>query len=124
MKKKYTVSRRFLCLWIITILLAACLLESHAREAGQLPESAGGRGYEWTTDHMQVGVRWQPFAGFPANNAYDAKRPVITRESGYAQFWVNWAAVEPEKKTPTIPATCRPSCAPSSRPWTPVSQTG
>ena len=98
MKKKYTVSRRFLCLWIITILLAACLLESHAREAGQLPESAGGRGYEWTTDHMQVGVRWQPFAGFPANNAYDAKRPVITRESGYAQFWVNWAAVEPEKK--------------------------
>jgi hypothetical protein len=57
--------------------------------------SAHPAGYEWTTDHMQVGVRWQPFAGRPANNAYDAMRPVIAEESSYSQFWVSWPAVEP-----------------------------
>jgi hypothetical protein len=54
-------------------------------------------GYEWTTDHMQVGVRWQPFAGRPANNACDATRPVIAEDSSYAQFWVSWAAMEPQE---------------------------
>jgi len=54
-------------------------------------------GYEWTTDHMQVGVRWQPFASRPANNAYDAARPVLAEDSSYAQFWVSWAAMEPQE---------------------------
>jgi hypothetical protein len=50
--------------------------------------------YAWTTDHMQVGVRWQPF-GRPVNDAYDATRPVISEDSSYAQFWVAWTAAEP-----------------------------
>ena len=98
MIKKYPKPRRFLCLPAITLLLVQGLMDGHAKEAVQLPASAGGRGYEWTTDHIQVGVRWQPFAGFLENNAYDARRPVIAQESGYAQFWVNWAAAEPEEK--------------------------
>jgi hypothetical protein len=52
-------------------------------------------GYEWTTDHMHVGVRWQPFDFRPENNAYDAARPVISEDSSYAQFGVAWSAVEP-----------------------------
>ena len=51
--------------------------------------------YRWTTDHMHVGVRWQPFASRPDNNRYDAKRPVIAQHSSYAQFWVSWPATEP-----------------------------
>ena len=51
--------------------------------------------YTWTTDHMQIGVRWQPFSGRPVNNAYDAARPVIAEDSSYAQFWVDWNASEP-----------------------------
>lgn len=52
-------------------------------------------GYDWTTDHMQVGVRWQPFIGRPQANAYDATRPVIATDSSYVQFWASWAALEP-----------------------------
>jgi hypothetical protein len=52
--------------------------------------------YAWTPDHMQVGVRWQPFDR-PQNNAYDAARPVIAEYSSYAQFWVSWAAAEPQQ---------------------------
>ena len=33
--------------------------------------------YEWTTDHMQVGVRWQPSASRPLNNAYELTRPIL-----------------------------------------------
>ena len=51
--------------------------------------------YVWTTDHMQVGVRWQPFVGRPGNNAYDAQRPVIAQDSSYVQFWMAWPALEP-----------------------------
>lgn len=51
--------------------------------------------YEWTTDHMHVGVRWQPFIGRPDNNAFDANRPVIATDSSYVQFWVSWSAMEP-----------------------------
>lgn len=96
MKNKYPAAGRFVPL----LILAASLLQCYAidRDGSGLKETRGGRNYEWTTDHMQLGVRWQPFAGFPGNNAYDAKRPVIAKESGYAQFWVNWAAVEPEEK--------------------------
>ena len=53
--------------------------------------------YTWTRDHMHVGVRWQPF-GRPANNAYDGQRPVIAKDSSYAQFWVAWAAAESDPK--------------------------
>ena len=52
-------------------------------------------GYQWTTDHMHIGVRWQPFGGRPKNSAYDASRPVIAEDSSYAQFWVSWNALEP-----------------------------
>ena len=51
--------------------------------------------YVWTTDHMQVGVRWQPFSGRPENNSYDARRPVIAQDSSYVQFWMAWPALEP-----------------------------
>ena len=51
--------------------------------------------YQWTTNHMQVGVRWQPFIGRPKNNAADALRPVISQFSSYVQFWVSWASMEP-----------------------------
>ncbi len=54
--------------------------------------------YAWTIDHLQVGVRWQPFNGRPQNNAYDATRPVIAKDSSYVQFWMAWSALEPTKK--------------------------
>ncbi len=57
--------------------------------------AVGAESYVWTTDHLHVGVRWQPHGGQPKNNAYDAARPVIAEDSSYAQFWVSWAAVEP-----------------------------
>lgn len=100
MNNKYPAVNRFLPLPLLSLLLAASLLPCYAieRDVKCSKETHGGRNYEWTTDHMQSGVRWQPFAGFPANNAYDAKRSVIAQESGYAQFWVNWSAVEPEEK--------------------------
>ncbi|HAU59425.1 MAG TPA: hypothetical protein DCW45_03555, partial [Opitutae bacterium] len=53
--------------------------------------------YIWTTDHMHVGVRWQPF-GFPKCEEYDANRPVLKEHSSYAQFWVSWNAAEPNPK--------------------------
>ena len=52
--------------------------------------------YEWTTDHLHVGVRWQPFDERPENNACDAMRPVIAEDSSYAQFWMDWSEIEPE----------------------------
>ena len=53
--------------------------------------------YVWTTDHMHVGVRWQPFIGLPRANAYDATRPVIASDSSYVQFWASWRAIEPTR---------------------------
>ena len=50
--------------------------------------------YNWTNDHMQVGVRWQPF-GLPGSESYEAQRPVIARDSSYVQFWVSWQQAEP-----------------------------
>ena len=52
--------------------------------------------YNWTTDHMHIGVRWQPF-GLVGCDTYDAKRPLISEHSSYAQFWVSWNAAEPTK---------------------------
>ena len=51
--------------------------------------------YAWTTSHMHVGVRWQPFIGFPQSNEYDATRPVIATDSSYVQLWASWGALEP-----------------------------
>ena len=51
--------------------------------------------YEWTTDHMQVGVRWQPSSSRPLNNAYELTRPILGEESSYVMFWVAWQQVEP-----------------------------
>lgn len=75
----------------LTVLTVGCLLSGCSR-----PEASSA--YEWTPDHMQVGIRWQPFPNRPENNAYDAHRPVITEDSSYAQFWVSWAATEPTRK--------------------------
>lgn len=58
-------------------------------------EPAGKSDYMWTTNHMHLGVRWQPFIGRPQANAYDATRPVISNDSSYVQFWVSWGAMEP-----------------------------
>ncbi len=59
------------------------------------PRDNGNASYRWTTDHMQVGVRWQPFIGRPGNNDHDATRAVIAKDSSYVQFWVAWSAMEP-----------------------------
>lgn len=61
----------------------------------EIPRAPRIEDYEWTTSHLHVGVRWQPFAGRPANNDYDASRPVLARNSSYVQFWVAWSAAEP-----------------------------
>lgn len=78
--------------YMLSFTAASSLLTSalQAGSAAPVPES-----YTWTTDHMHVGVRWQPFAGRPQNNAYDATRPVISEDSSYAQFWVAWSSSEP-----------------------------
>jgi len=54
--------------------------------------------YEWTTDHMQVGVRWQPSASRPLNNAYELTRPILEEHSSYVMFWVAWPQIEPNAK--------------------------
>ena len=64
-----------------------------------LYDSESPADYEWTTSHMHIGVRWQPFGGRPENNAYDAARPVISKYSSYAQFWVAWSASEPTEES-------------------------
>ena len=61
-------------------------------------EQSLNKSYDWTTDHMHVGVRWQPF-GLPGCELYDANRPLISEHSSYAQFWVSWNAIEPTEKS-------------------------
>ncbi len=51
--------------------------------------------YRWTTDHMHIGVRWQPFGSLPECNANDFQRDVLSQDSSYVQFWVAWPAIEP-----------------------------
>ena len=53
--------------------------------------------YSWTTDHVHIGVRWQPF-GLNGCDMNDANRPLISEHSSYAQFWVSWNAAEPTAK--------------------------
>ena len=43
--------------------------------------------YEWTTDHMQVGVR-SASVSRPLNNAYELTRPILAEHSSYVMFWV------------------------------------
>lgn len=52
--------------------------------------------YEWTTDHMHIGVRWQPHAGLPELNKTDFQRDVLSVNSSYVQLWVSWSAIEPK----------------------------
>jgi len=81
---------------IVAILTASCThqLSSDDRASN---DSRSASSYDWTTDHMHVGVRWQPF-GLPGCELYDANRPLISKHSSYAQFWVSWNAVEPTEK--------------------------
>ncbi len=78
-----------------------CLLEQ--------PRPRRTNDYAWTTSHMQVGVRWQPFPGRPANNEHDAARPVLARDSSYVQFWASWSAMEPTPENTNYEA--RPSAS-------------
>jgi len=80
---------------LITINFS-CLHSQDDEEAGKGTLNSD-KPYAWTTDHMHVGVRWQPF-GFPECEIYDANRPLISEHSSYAQFWVSWNAVEPSRK--------------------------
>ena len=77
---------------IITVLYPIRL--SAAASSVQLSDQGS---YAWTTDHLQIGVRWQPF-GLPGCELYDANRPLISKHSSYAQFWVSWNAVEPNQQ--------------------------
>ena len=96
-KKSFNVACRFSLLFS-GLLVAGCTSDGNGlRLADKKPLPASDRSmpYPWTTDHMQVGVRWQPFGGRPKNNAFDATRAVIAKDSSYAQFWVAWSAMEP-----------------------------
>ena len=53
--------------------------------------------YQWTPDHMQVGVRWQPSVSRPLNNQYELTRPILATHSSYVMFWVAWSQVEPNE---------------------------
>ena len=84
-------------LFLLTALVLTAPVFSQliaAAPSEQLPLS---RPYAWTTDHLQIGVRWQPF-GLPGCELYDANRPLISQHSSYAQFWVSWNAVEPNEQ--------------------------
>jgi len=79
--------RNFLLLPYFTLLLTLGVSALVAKPA-----------FEWTTDHMQVGVRWQPSVSRPLNNIYEITRPVLGEHSSYAMFWVAWPQVEPSEK--------------------------
>ena len=88
------------CLGMVLAFLTSCATKEvppTGYPAVSIPKSKNKvvHKYDWTTDHMHVGVRWQPFA-IPGNDAYDATRPVIAKDSSYAQFWVSWAQAEPD----------------------------
>ncbi|NBR49443.1 hypothetical protein EBU02_11485, partial [bacterium] len=90
------------CLWVAVAFLTSCApteVPPTGYPAVSIPKSKKKmfHKYDWTTDHIQVGVRWQPFA-ITGNDAYDATRPVIAKDSSYAQFWVSWAQAEPDIK--------------------------
>ncbi len=45
----------------------------------------GEQSYQWTTEHVQVGVRWQPF-GLKNCEIYDANRPLIKNTAAMHNF--------------------------------------
>lgn len=82
---------------LLFILVGVSVTTSQAAKQQGLQTLLSQTGYEWTTDHMHVGVRWQPF-GLKQCEEYDANRPLIKEHSSYAQFWVSWNAAEPHEK--------------------------
>ena len=80
-----------------TLLLVCSLMGFHPNSLLLEAKNTEVKSYSWTTDHMHVGVRWQPF-GLNGCDLYDAGRPIISEHSSYAQFWVSWSAVEPTTK--------------------------
>ena len=87
--------RRLLVLASVLFGITGGVASLYAKESEHKDAQHKDSQYVWTTDHMQVGVRWQPFVGRPGNNAYDAQRPVIAQDSSYVQFWMAWPALEP-----------------------------
>jgi len=89
----------YLRFYLSTFILAICCallppISSFAVESSK----SGINPYAWTTDHMHIGIRWQPF-GLIGCDMYDANRPLISEHSSYAQFWVSWNAAEPTKSS-------------------------
>lgn len=79
----------------ICVLSTSCFLQAQEQVVTNQSVSSN---YEWTTDHMHVGVRWQP-AGSDLNSiAYDASSPMIAQDSSYATFWVGWNSMEPKEE--------------------------
>ncbi|HAF58936.1 MAG TPA: hypothetical protein DCL00_05045 [Opitutae bacterium] len=79
---------------IVLTVLSQSFLSGLASDIPEKSQPLSDKSYFWTTDHMHVGVRWQPF-GLPGCELYDANRPILSEHSSYAQFWVSWHAVEP-----------------------------
>jgi len=92
MNKKILISSLGILLMSVNY---SCLLGLNP-DNSETQKSDSAKSYSWTTDHMHVGVRWQPF-GLPGCELYDANRPLISKHSSYAQFWVSWNAVEPKE---------------------------
>lgn len=86
----FRISHFYLSWVSLTVLLTGCAMP---REVGGGADRQRALKYQWTTDHMHVGVRWQPY-GLKKGNAYDGARPVIREDSSYVQFWVSWAGAE------------------------------
>ena len=84
--------------YLISIVIASWLSTSGMPACGVTPSVTNmpPQRYAWSTDHIQVGVRWQPFVGQAEVNAFDATRAVIAEDSSYVQFWVSWRAAEPQ----------------------------
>ncbi|MEL0099629.1 MAG: hypothetical protein VW907_08750, partial [Opitutae bacterium] len=80
---------------VLLVTISHSFLSGLAADFSVSNESSSNKSYFWTTDHMHVGVRWQPF-GLPGCELYDANRPLLSEHSSYAQFWVSWNAVEPQ----------------------------
>ena len=90
----------FFAFSLASLIAALCCLSSGCLNADEATSgnSDSHNPYAWTTDHMHIGVRWQPF-GLPGCELYDANRPLISEHSSYAQFWVSWHSIEPTEKS-------------------------
>ena len=87
------LQRQYLFIFFLFVGIVGIIGKASCLSATE--EKHNNHEYQWTVDHMQVGVRWQPFSGRPRNNAYDAQRKIIARDSSYVQFWMAWSALEP-----------------------------